>query len=233
MYGKTKFMHPDQFPISFIITIDGPAGSGKTTVSRMLADHLGFDYVDTGALYRGVAWQVLRKKVATDDNVALKRLCQNIQLDLIREKDGLHLWVDEVDVTGLIRTPEISMAASAVSAQPAVRDCLLGMQRSLGRNRRAVFEGRDMGTVVFPNAQVKFYLEADIEVRAQRRLDELPPEKAVSFRQVKTDMAKRDTADSSRALAPLKPAPDAIRVNTTDLSIGQVIDQLMRHIRSS
>ncbi len=225
-------MHPDQFPKQFIVTIDGPAGSGKTTLSRMLADKLGFDYVDTGALYRGVAWQVLRKGVAVDDNAALGQLCQNLPLELIRQEGNLHLWVDGIDVTDRIRTAEISMAASAVSAQPAIRACLFELQRSLGNNRRAVFEGRDMGTVVFPDAQVKFFLEADIEIRARRRFEELPPETAAEFQQVKNDMAKRDANDSSRALAPLKPADDAILIDTTDLSIDQVLDQLMGHIVS-
>ena len=209
-----RIMHPDQFPKQFIITIDGPAGSGKTTISRMLAEKLGFDYVDTGALYRGVAWQVLRKGVAVDDNEALGRLCRDLSLELIRQEGDLHLWADSVDVTDRIRTPEISMAASAVSAQPAIRACLLDLQRSLGQNRRAVFEGRDMGTVVFPDAQIKFFLEANLEVRAQR----------------KADMKKRDTSDSSRALAPLKPAVDAVRIDTTMLSIEQVLDQLLQHV---
>ncbi len=225
-------MSPDQIPKQFIVTIDGPAGSGKTTLSRMLADKLGFDYVDTGALYRGVAWQVLRKGVAVDDNAALGRLCQDLSLELIRQKGDLHLWVDGVDVTDRIRTPEISMAASAVSAQPTIRECLLGLQRSLGQNRRAVFEGRDMGTVVFPDAQIKFFLEADLEVRAQRRFQELTPQTDTEFKDVKADMKKRDANDSSRALAPLKPASDAVMIDTTDLSIPQVLDQLMQHINS-
>ncbi len=225
-------MKPDQFPKQFIATIDGPAGSGKTTISRMLADKLGFDYVDTGALYRGVAWQVLRKGVAVDDNAALGRLCQNLKLELIRQEGDLHLWVDGIDVTDRIRTPEISMAASAVSAQPAIRECLLGLQRSLGQNRRAVFEGRDMGTVVFPDAQIKFFLEADLDVRAQRRFQELKPNTDAEFNDVKADMKMRDTNDSSRALAPLKPASDAVMIDTTDLSIPKVLDQLMQHITS-
>lgn len=225
-------MHPDQFPKQFIVTIDGPAGSGKTTLSRMFAGQLGFDYVDTGALYRGVAWQVLRKGIAVDDNAALGQLCQGLSLELIRQEGDLHLWVDGVDVTDRIRTPEISMAASAVSAQPAIRECLLGLQRSLGQNRRAVFEGRDMGTVVFPDAQMKFFLEADLEVRAQRRFQELTPQTDAEFHEVKADMKKRDTNDSRRELAPLKPAPDAIMIDTTEFTIDQVLDQLMQHINS-
>lgn len=226
-------MSPEQFPEKFIVTIDGPAGSGKTTLSRMLADKLGFDYVDTGALYRGVAWQVLRKGVAVDDNDALGKLCQYLELELIRQEGNLHLWVDGIDVTDRIRAPEISMAASAVSAQPAIRSCLFELQRSLGENRRAVFEGRDMGTVVFPDAQIKFFLEADLEVRAQRRFQELTPQTYAEFKEVKADMEKRDADDSSRVLAPLKPALDAIMIDTTDLSIPQVLDQLMQRIISA
>lgn len=225
-------MNPDRFPKQLIVTIDGPAGSGKTTLSRLLADELGFDYVDTGALYRGVAWQVLRKGIAVDDNAALSQLCQDLSLELIRQEGDLHLWVDGIDVTDRIRTPEISMAASAVSAQSAIRECLLGLQRSLGQNRRAVFEGRDMGTVVFPDARIKFFLEADLDVRARRRFDELTPDTDAQFNQVKADMEKRDINDSNRALAPLKPASDAVMIVTTDLSIPQVLDQLMQHINS-
>ena len=208
---------------AFIVTIDGPAGSGKTTVSRLVAEAMEFDYVDTGALYRGVALAAVDAGIKLDDDDALDRMCRSMTIDLVRETDGLHLFVDGTDVSGKIRTPKISMAASTVSARPVVRSYLLKLQRDLGRNRRAIFEGRDMGTVVFPEADIKIFLDADINVRVQRRHREMVQAHGATLKQVQADMIRRDKNDASRAVAPLKAADDAVLVDTTDRSIPQVV----------
>ncbi len=207
----------------FLVTIDGPAGSGKTTVSRMVAEKLGFDYVDTGALYRGVAYAAVQAKIELDDDNALDQMCRSLVIRLDREKDGLHLFINDVDVSSKIRTPAIAMAASAVSARPVVRKFLLKLQRHLGRHRQAVFEGRDMGTVVFPDAEVKFFLDADVKVRAKRRYRELADDHDVTLDQVRQDMQRRDKNDSTREVAPMKVAADAIYVDTAEMSIDDVV----------
>ncbi|MBW2517196.1 MAG: (d)CMP kinase, partial [Deltaproteobacteria bacterium] len=156
-----------------LITIDGPAGAGKTSVSRALARRLGYRYVDTGALYRGVAFEVKRQGIDPESEAALAALCDRIQLAFKQEGDGMRLYSASTDISDLIRTPEISMLASAVSAKPVVRKYLLSVQKDIGRRKAAVFEGRDMGTVVFPEADVKFFLDASSQTRARRRYDEL------------------------------------------------------------
>ena len=216
-----------KMPRQFVVTIDGPAGAGKTTVSRRLARQIGFDYIDTGALYRGVAHTALARKVDLRSNEALARLCKDLAIELVRRpQSALRLIVNSVDITDRIRTPEVTMAASAVSAQAAVRDYLLGLQRALAHGRRAVFEGRDMGTVVFPGAEVKFFLTADLDVRARRRYLELKDQIDVSLAHVRRDIARRDTDDSQRALAPLKAAADATLIDTSGLSLDALVVRL-------
>ena len=210
-----------------LITIDGPAGAGKTTVSRLLAQRLGYTYVDTGALYRAVAFAARKSGVAADDDVALEKLCTGLNLELGRERSGLHLILDNQDITHLVRTPEITMLASAVSARPVVRSYLLELQRELGRARGAVFEGRDMGTVVFPDADVKFYLDASPKARAYRRYQELKSKGSQTLVEVEQDLFRRDHNDSTRQAAPLKPAPAAIRIDCTDRSAEQVVEHML------
>ena len=216
-----------------LITIDGPAGAGKTTVSRTLADRLGYQYVDTGALYRGVAVVATEKGIEANDDEGLKRLCSQLSLRFKKTPRGSRLLANEVDVTDLLRTPEVSMKASAVSARPIVREFLLGLQRKLGREKSVVFEGRDMGTVVFPDADVKFFLEASAEIRAKRRFDELSPDSGTTLEAVTRDMKARDHNDSTRSLAPLKPAEDAIIIDSSSLSIEAVIENMLAHINAS
>jgi len=215
-----------------VITIDGPAGAGKTTVSKALAEHMQYRYIDTGALYRGVAWAAKEKGIATDDDARLKSLCDDLELNFVRNEKGVRLYCGQVDISDDIRTPEMSMMASAVSARPVVRKALLGLQRKLGAEKAAVFEGRDMGTVVFPEADVKFFLTADLKVRASRRHRELEEKQSSQrFDDVFKDMQRRDENDSSRALAPLKPADDAIMIDSTNQSVESVIEQMMTHIK--
>ena len=156
-----------------LITIDGPAGAGKTTVSRKLADRLGYRYIDTGALYRGVAYEVKSQGVNPESETELADLCRRLQLSFKTEAKGLRLYSGETDISDRIRSPEISMLASSVSAVAVVREYLLDVQRDIGLRKAAVFEGRDMGTVVFPEADVKFFLDASLTTRALRRFQEL------------------------------------------------------------
>ncbi len=214
-----------------LITIDGPAGAGKTTVSRTLADRLGYRYIDTGALYRGVALAVKDKGVSPDDDNQLAGVLQQLSLRFERTSEGLRLLSGDRDITEKIRTPGITMLASAVSAKPAVRQALFELQRKLGSEKSAVFEGRDMGTVVFPDADVKFFLVADIKIRAMRRYEEFKDRSGQSLEDVEKDMKRRDANDAGRAVAPLKPAEDAIVIDSTDIPVEEVVAQMMRHIR--
>jgi len=219
-------------PPDLLITIDGPAGSGKTTVSRLLAGHLGYHYVDTGALYRCIALEAQKAGTDTNDDKQLAQLCAGLDIQF-RELDAQwRLYSNGIDIGDDIRTPAVTMLASAISAMPSVRRHLLQVQRSLGAKKSAVFEGRDMGTVVFPGADVKFYLDADIGVRAQRRYAELSNH-AQSKAEVEADMQKRDHDDRHRKLAPLKPADDAIVIDTTNLSIAEVVQTMLNKIRQN
>jgi cytidylate kinase len=213
-----------------LITIDGPAGAGKTTVSRTLAERLGYRYVDTGALYRGVAYEVKQQGINPEDENELAELCRRLQLGFRTEAKGLRLYSGETDISDRIRSPEISMLASSVSASAVVRDYLLDVQRDIGHRKAAVFEGRDMGTVVFPGADVKFFLDAALATRALRRYRELDSKSGQSLHKVEKDMQHRDMSDTSRSLAPLKPADDAIVIDSTDLSVQQVVDRMLLHI---
>jgi cytidylate kinase len=215
-----------------LITIDGPSGAGKTTVSRMLADRLGYRYIDTGALYRGVALATLSSGLNPDDDEGLFRLFNTLKLKFVPGEKGLRLFLNGSDITDRIRTPEISMVASAVSAKQVVRDYLLNLQRDLGRDKNVVFEGRDMGTVVFPDADLKFFLDASLQTRAKRRFKELSSTTPQSLEAVETDMRRRDTNDSTRDLAPLKPAKDAVRIDSTDLTIEDVVDRMVSAVNA-
>ncbi|MCU0585806.1 MAG: (d)CMP kinase, partial [Desulfobacterales bacterium] len=206
-----------------LITIDGPAGAGKTTVSRRVAERLGYRYVDTGALYRGVAYAAHARGVRPEDDEALEGMLANLRLQFATGPSGARLLLDGEEITDRIRTPEVSMLASAVSARPAVRRFLLDLQQALGREKAVVFEGRDMGTVVFPGADLKFFLSASEEIRAQRRFAELAEQGPARLEDVLQEMRRRDAQDSTRELAPLKPAPDAIRIDSSGLSIEQVV----------
>ncbi|MBI9091198.1 MAG: (d)CMP kinase [Desulfobacterium sp.] len=210
-----------------IITIDGPAGSGKTTVSKALAQRLGWIYVDTGALYRGVAFEVKRTGTDYNDDIELETLLSTLSLELVTVEGALKLLSSGCDITDRIRTPEISMLASTVSAKPRVRAALLEMQRLIATKSDAVFEGRDMGTVVFPKADHKFFLSADLVTRAMRRHGEGSDQPLC---EVEKDIAKRDKNDSERKQAPLKAADDAVIIDSTDLTIEEVVGRILHEI---
>lgn len=214
-----------------LITIDGPAGAGKTTVSRALADRLQYRYIDTGALYRGVALAAQTRGVDPENDDDLKQLCSGIDLTFVRKKEGLGLFLNGENISDCIRTPEITMLASAVSARPVVREFLLDLQKDLGREKAAVFEGRDMGTVVFPDADVKFFLDAAARTRSQRRYEEQKSKSSQTLDEVERDIQRRDRNDSTRDVAPLKPAVDAIIIDATELNVDEVVDLMASHIR--
>ena len=217
-----------------IVAIDGPAGAGKSTVSKLLSRRLGLSFVDTGALYRTVALSARRQSIAPDDDAALGALLPRINIVFRTLGEENRVFLDGEDVSTAIRTPEISLLASAVSARPVVRDGLLGLQRRLALEAPvgAVLEGRDIGTVVFPDADLKFFLVASPDVRARRRYEELFQKGSESsLDSVLADQNKRDRDDSSRAVAPLKPADDAVRVDTSGLPLSEVVQTLERVIR--
>ena len=216
-----------------LITIDGPSGAGKTTISRKVASRLGYTYVDTGALYRAVALAVSRRAGSALDQKGLEELCRGLKLEFANTANGPILLLDGTDISEEIRTQEITMLASRLSAEKVVRQQLLGIQRQLGKAGGIVFEGRDMGTVVFPGADIKFFLFAAPQVRARRRYNELLAKgHAVALSEVSETMRKRDRDDSSRALAPLKPASDAIQIDSSDLTEGQVVNLVLHHVEN-
>jgi cytidylate kinase len=212
-----------------LITIDGPAGAGKTTVSRALAERLGYRYIDTGALYRAVALAVKTRGSNPENDAELKQLCRELKPAFVKKEEGLRLFLNREDITDRIRTAEITMLASAVSARPVVREYLLDLQRNLAKEKAAVFEGRDMGTVVFPDADLKFFLDASTRARALRRYDELKSNSSQTLEEVDLAMQRRDHNDTTREAAPLKAAQDAIMVDSTDLSVAEVVDLMLSH----
>ena len=214
------------------VAIDGPAGAGKSSLARAAAKELGFIYVDTGALYRTLGLKFLNTKTSVEDERSAVELLKSTEAD-IRFVDGeQHVFLDGEDVTALIRTPEVSMAASKSSALPPVRAFLLEKQRELARKNNVLMDGRDIGTVVLPDATVKIFLTASAEERARRRYLELTEKgQAVEYQDVYEDMVKRDYDDSHRAIAPLKPAEDSVTVDTTGLAIEQSLELLLNTIR--
>ena len=216
-----------------LITIDGPAGAGKTTLSKILAERLGYRYIDTGALYRGVAFEAIHHGIASDDDQALKEMCSRLSLRFELMDKQLRLYSGEKDITDLLRTPEMAMKASAVSARPVVRSFLLDLQREIGLEKKVVFEGRDMGTVVFPEAEVKFFLDASPHIRAIRRFKEMKGASSQTLEEVERDIIQRDRNDSTRAVAPLKAADDAVRIDTTELTLDEAIEKMLKVVEKN
>ncbi len=211
-----------------IITIDGPAGSGKSTISRLLAEKIGFIYLDTGAMYRAVALAANRRGVKLDDGMGLGELCRSLALRFDVAQDPPQLFLDDEDISQAIRHPDMDMAASTVSAVKEVRMAMTDLQRRMAKGVDLVAEGRDMGTVVFPGAEQKVFLTASVEERSERRYQErLKRGETISRRSVEEDLIKRDHQDETRELAPLKPAEDATLVDSTGLTIEQVVENIV------
>lgn len=212
----------------FLITIDGPAGAGKSTVARELARRLSFLYLDTGALYRALALKVQREGILASDTEALEQLCKRTRLGLLHSDTGMRVLLDGEDVTSLIRAESISILASTISAQAAVRETLLSVQRRVAEQGSLVAEGRDMGTVIFPNADVKFFLDASPEERALRRYRELESlDKSLNLDSVQQDIRKRDLQDRGRSVAPLRIAEDARLIDCSLLTAAEVVEEML------
>ncbi|MBI2132429.1 MAG: (d)CMP kinase, partial [Candidatus Tectomicrobia bacterium] len=209
-----------------------PAGSGKSTMAKAMADHFGLDYLETGALYRAVGLMVLDRGGDPDDTELAARCAREMRFECRKTPQGWRNFLDGRDVTQALREERVSDAASRVSAFPPVRQALLSFQRSYKERRGAVVDGRDIGTMVFPEARLKFFLDADIEVRIQRRFRELR-ERGIPFDEVRLGGAirARDRRDRERAAAPLLAAPDAVRVDTSDRSIDQVLASMLEKVR--
>lgn len=219
--------------MSIAIAIDGPAGAGKSTIARLAAKELGYIYVDTGALYRTIGLAAFRRKLTAEDKEQIITMLPGIKVELaFNEHQEQIVLLDGEDVSGLIRTPEISMMASAVSAIPEVRAYLLDLQRDMAHTNNVIMDGRDIGTVVLPDAKIKIFLSASPECRARRRYDELIEKGMdVKYEDILSDVVARDYADSHRDIAPLKPADDAISVDTSGEDLETSVNKLLGIMR--
>jgi cytidylate kinase len=214
-----------------IVTIDGPAGTGKTTIARLLAEKLDYHYFDTGAMYRALTYQIIKKNIDLKDQEKLSEFLSGFDFDIREKKKNKRYFVEGEDVTEFIRTSQVNQKVSEVSAHPSVRNLLVGIQREFGKGKNAVFEGRDMGTVVFPKAELKIFLTARPAVRAERRYLEFKEKKMPATQvEVFQELSDRDHFDSTREISPLKQADDAHVIDTSDMTIEQVINQILSFI---
>lgn len=218
--------------MGYIITIDGPTGSGKSTVSRLLAKRLNYHYLDTGAMYRAVGLSIRRAGIGLQDEEEVARICNGLDIRFIHEGDSTRIYLAQEDVTEAIREPVIDLMASNASALDTVRRVMTRLQKKFGSQGPLVAEGRDMGTVVFPEAKHKFYLDASLEVRVNRRFQERQKKgESISKEKVKVDLIKRDYKDINRRLSPLRPAKDANIIDTTELDPNQVVEKIIKKMK--
>ena len=216
----------------YSIAIDGPSGAGKSTIAKAAAKELGFVYLDTGAIYRTVAWHITMMGIGPKDTDHVPMLLDDCNIQIDFQEDGQHMILNGKDITGEIRTPEIASCASQVSAQPAVREFLLDLQRDLAKNHNIIMDGRDIGTVVLPDASLKIYLTASPEARAKRRYEEyIAKGQPATLEEVLKDQEMRDYDDTHRKIAPLKQAKDAVVVDTTEMGLQESIDYTIHLMR--
>lgn len=214
-----------------VVAIDGPAGAGKSTIAKLAAEKLGYAYIDTGAMYRSVAWKFLQTGAAFDEGF-ISRLACTMVIDFKPEARVNRVFVDGTEVTDAIRTPEVTAIVSRVAAIGTVREAMVEQQRRMGIVGGVLMDGRDIGTVVFPNAQLKIFLTASVEERARRRYKEmLQKGQQVELAQLAADIAARDKADSERAIGPLRQAEDAILLDTSDMGISQVTEKILQLVQ--
>ena len=211
------------------IAIDGPAGAGKSTIAKRVARELGYIYVDTGAMYRAIAYFLLKQQVAVEDDAALAKALAGIRLEIRYENDLQQVYLNDENVTAYLRTEEVGNMASVSSAKPQVRAALLDLQRNLAKANDVVMDGRDIGTNVLPDANVKVYLTASSKERANRRYKELLEKgEAADLDQIERDIVERDTRDMNREIAPLKQAEDATYIDSSDMCIDEVVDAIKK-----
>jgi cytidylate kinase len=216
----------------WIIAIDGPSGAGKSTVAKLLAKRLGYVVLDTGAMYRAVAFRAKQKGLCLEDEESLSQLASSLQVTFLTINGELRVLCDGEDVTESIRSPEMSSLASDISKREGVRSALVRLQREMGRAGGVILEGRDIGTVVFPDADAKFYLDADAEERARRRYEELVQKGVkITFQETLEDVIRRDRSDMTRAISPLRKAKDAVVIDSTHLSVEEVVEKMIQVIR--
>ena len=211
------------------IAIDGPAGAGKSTIARLAAKELGFVYVDTGAMYRAIALYLLDSKIDINDEAALKNALDNIHINIVYEAGVQHVFLDLQDVSTEIRSEKVGNMASTSSALPPVREKLLDLQRGIAAKNDVIMDGRDIGTNILPNAELKIYLTASVDVRAKRRYDELVLHgEKPDLEEIKKDIETRDYQDMNRDIAPLKQADDAVLIDSSEMTISEVVDEIIR-----
>ncbi len=214
------------------IAVDGPAGSGKSTVAKLIADKLHFLYIDTGAMYRSITYAVLSNNISPNDSKAVIDFLKDLNIVFKKENNSIKIFINDNDITDKIRNKEIDENVSVISAIPEVRELLIKYQRELSKDYNVILDGRDIGTVVFPDADFKFYIDASVEVRANRRLKDSKNKDALSLDKIKNDIIERDRLDSTRKVGPLKKAADAIYIDTSNLNINEVVDKVLNIILS-
>ena len=217
--------------MGYNVAIDGPAGAGKSTIAKLVAKEKGYIYVDTGAMYRGLAIHFIKRGLKAEDIKGIVEACKDAEVSIVYENDVQQIYLNGENVTAMLRTEEVGNMASKTSAIPAVREKLLELQRTLAREKDVIMDGRDIGTNILPNADVKIYLTASVETRATRRYKELleKGENCV-YEEIAQDIKERDERDMNREIAPLKQAEDAVLVDTSDMTIEQVIDRIVELI---
>lgn len=214
-----------------VVAIDGPAGAGKSTIAKLAAEKLGYAYIDTGAMYRSVAWKFLQTCKPFDEDF-ISGLSKTMLIDFKPEAKINRVFVDGTEVTDAIRTPEVTAIVSRVAAIGAVREAMVDQQRRMGEAGGVLMDGRDIGTVVFPNAQLKIFLTASVEERARRRYAEMVAKgQQVDLQQLQADIAERDKQDSERAISPLRQAEDALLLDTSDMGISEVTERILQLVQ--